>query len=468
MPNEGIATDISEVSLPSLSISPEGESKASSKFDLSVTIAKIEEGLAFDLTYASDLFRPESIECLMDHYQYVLQQLTTHFDQPLSNIQLFDEQQAQALIQKYNPDPIIYDRPATLLAQFETQVQKTPHRIAVVFEDQQLTYQQLETQANQWAHYLSNRGIQPGELVGLMLERSLDMLIAILAIYKCGAAYLPIDPRYPSTRVHYQMKDAQIKHLLTHTPHLDHFDETQNIDLIDMLASQSMAQNQPETRLDITLTPKDLAYVIYTSGSTGQPKGVMMNHDSVVNQGNWAQDFFALNENDAVLQKTTFCFDPSVWEFFWPLSVGGKVVFALPGMEGDSQYLLQAIEKYEISTICFIPPMLSAFLQDIEANRCPSLRQIVCGGEALQKRQLEWCEEKLPHVQVYNIYGPTEAAIHVTCFKIPKDLSPYLTIPLGPPLSNVEILMLDDAGQLVPEGAVGDLCIGGIQLASAY
>lgn len=457
-----------DLELEGLDLSAESSENIPAQYDLSLSIQESSLGLKVAITYRANLFAPATIKRMAGHFHYLLTQLKHSLNRPIDKIKLLKPEEELSLIQKFNQTEVHYSRPQTLLGQFEEQVIKTPKRIAAVFGQDELTYSQLEAKANQWAHLLNQQGVKPGHIVGICMERSLDMIIGILAIFKAGAAYLPIDPRYPEARIAFLLQDAGLSHVLTHAVHFDKFPKKTPYVLIGMDVQDILSGALPHGSLGITPNPEDAAYVIYTSGSTGNPKGVVINHESVVNQGFWAQDYFELSEDDVVLQRTTFCFDPSVFEFFWPLSVGGKICFAAPGMEGDARYLIETIAQNQVTIVAFVPSMLSVFLQEIKKGDCPGLKKIICGGEILQKSQVELCKEKLPHVQVYNIYGPTETAIHVTCFRVPKNLDALSFMPIGKPLSNVQLFIIDREGQLVPEGVIGELCIGGIQLARGY
>ncbi len=460
--------DAPELALGDLELSGEATESTTTQYDLAFSIRESSLGLKVAVTYRTDLFAPQTIQRMATHFHHILSQLPGSVEVPVRQIKLLSASEEEALIQKFNQTEVGYHRPKTLLAQFEAQMRETPDRIAAIFDTETLTYRQLEARANQWAHFLIDKGVKPGDIVGICLERSLDMITGIVAIFKAGAAYLPIDPRYPEARIAFLLEDAGVRHLLTHQTHLNKIPVADNRELICMDMSGEALKTFSDNPTEVASAPESVAYVIYTSGSTGEPKGVVMSHRGVVNQGHWAEDYFDLNSEDVVLQRTTFCFDPSVWEFFWPLSTGGKICFAAPGMEGDARYLVETIEQNKVTIVCLVPSMLSVFLQEVPEGSCPTLKRIICGGEILQKSQVLQCRKKLPHVKIYNIYGPTETAIHVSCFSIPDDPSSLTVIPIGKPLSNVRLFVTDDNGSLAPEGVTGELCIGGIQLAEGY
>ncbi|SDN01108.1 amino acid adenylation domain-containing protein [Daejeonella rubra] len=351
---------------------------------------------------------------------------------------------------------------------FNQQVLSSPGQIAVVFEDREITYSELDSASNQIANNLISRGLQKESLIGICLDRSIEMITGILGILKAGAAYMPIDPEYPAERINFMLEDSGLKLILTDQKTFDNSDflrDEKSCEIIILDSGNTRIQNFPSTSPDILIKPEDLAYVIYTSGSTGRPKGVMNEHGGLVNRLKWAQSYFNLNKNDVVLQKTTFCFDVSVWELLWPVMVGAKLIFAKPGGQKDSAYLEQLIEKKQVTTIHFVPSMLEIFLLGIQEGSCTSLKRVLCSGEELIPRYVSTFGEKLGHVDLFNLYGPTEAAIDVSCWAVPKN-TPKVSI--GKPVANTSIYILDEKMEPCGLGAEGELYIGGIQVARGY
>jgi amino acid adenylation domain-containing protein len=351
---------------------------------------------------------------------------------------------------------------------FYQQVLSSPKQIAVVFEDKAISYSELDSESNKIANYLISRGLQKESLIGICLDRSIEMITGILGILKAGAAYMPIDPEYPSDRINFMLEDSGLKLILTDQKTFDNSDflRSEKGKEIIILDSRNIGlQNTPTTSPDIIIKPADLAYVIYTSGSTGRPKGVMNEHGGLVNRLKWAQSYFNLDKNDVVLQKTTFCFDVSVWELLWPIMVGAKLVFAKPGGQKDSAYLEHLIKVHQVTTIHFVPSMLEIFLLGIQKDSCASLKRVLCSGEELIPRYVATFGEKLGHVDLFNLYGPTEAAIDVSCWAVPKNAS---KVSIGKPVANTQIYILDDTLEPCGIGAEGELYIGGIQVARGY
>ncbi len=355
---------------------------------------------------------------------------------------------------------------------FEMQVERTPEAIALVFEEQQLTYRELNQRANQLAHYLRAQGVGPDTLVGICIERSLEMVIGLLGILKAGGAYVPLDPRYPQERLTFMLRDSQIALLLTWQ---GFFEWNSGADLQNVLQGvqifcldtqwDQLALASQENLLNLTC-PANLAYMIYTSGSTGRPKGAMNTHAGIGNRLYWMQNVYHLTDADRVLQKTPFSFDVSVWEFFWPLLVGACLVVAQPEGHRDSAYLISVIASQQITTLHFVPSMLRVFLEEPGLETCASLRQVICSGEALPFDLQERFFARSQAV-LLNLYGPTETAIEVTFWECQR-ASDLQMVPIGRPIANMQIYLLDVAGQPVPVGEVGEIYIGGVGVGRGY
>ena len=372
----------------------------------------------------------------------------------------------EKILFSFNDTGVDYPGPTNYCELFNLAATANSNRTAVVFENESLTYTELNIRTNQIASYLISKGIKKDDLVGICLDRSIEMISGILGIMKAGAAYLPIDPEYPAERISFMLEDSDLKIILTDqktskNPEIFNKPGLQVIIIDSDKGLKEITTADPE----INIEANDLAYVIYTSGSTGRPKGVMNEHRGLVNRLNWTQSFFNLGQDDVVLQKTTFCFDVSVWELLWPLMVGAKLVFARPGGQKDSQYLEELIDKQQITTIHFVPSMLEIFLLGIQEGSCKSLRRVLCSGEELFPHQLALFGEKLGHAGLFNLYGPTEAAIDVTCWPAPLNAK---KVYIGKPVSNTSIYILNKDQEPCAVGEEGELYIGGVQVARGY
>ncbi|WP_460410801.1 MULTISPECIES: amino acid adenylation domain-containing protein [unclassified Pseudomonas] len=387
--------------------------------------------------------------------------------QPLNRLMVLPEEERQALLFGLNDTNVDYDLQQTLHGLFEAQVQRTPEAVAVVAGEHALSYTQLNERANRLALHLISLGVQVDSRVAICVERSLEMVIGLLAINKAGAGYVPLDPAYPPERLAYMLEDSAPAVVLVHgaTRALLGDISAPVIDL-DQNTWQSLSAENPQIP---ALTPQHSAYVIYTSGSTGQPKGVVNEHAGVVNRLLWMQDAYRLSAADSVLQKTAFSFDVSVWEFFWPLMTGARLVMARPGGHKDPQYLTEVIETENITTLHFVPSMLDVFLANSDTTRCESVRQVMCSGEALPGSLVRRFKLQLPGSGLHNLYGPTEAAVDVTAWDCTGSIeqTPDNT-PIGKPIANTRLYILDAQQQPVPQGVIGELYIAGVQVARGY
>ncbi|MGW3962970.1 amino acid adenylation domain-containing protein [Amycolatopsis sp. NPDC005003] len=342
------------------------------------------------------------------------------------------------------------------------QAARTPHAIAVRAPDRDLTYAQLLHHGQALAATLTSAA---GEApVGVLAPRGPHLVTALLAALLAGRPYVPLDPELPPRRLHRMIADAGVTTLLTHGEHAEITDGFAG-DLVPVPdpAPTSTTGNPVE----VTICPGDLAYVIFTSGSTGTPKGAENQHDGVVNRLSWMQSEFGLTADDVVLQKTPMSFDVSVWEFFWPLLSGARMVLAAPGGHRDPLYLVDLMARERITTVHFVPSMLRFFLDAVTPGALPHLRRILCSGEALPGDLRDRCRELLPHVALSNLYGPTEAAVDVTVWHCrPDETGP--AVPIGRPISNVRTYVLDEELRLLPPGAAGELYLGGVQVGRGY
>jgi arthrofactin-type cyclic lipopeptide synthetase B len=387
--------------------------------------------------------------------------------QALNRLTVLADEERQTLLFGLNDTDVDYDLQQTLHGLFEAQVRRTPQAVAVVAGEQALSYTQLNERANRLAGHLISLGVQVDSRVAICVERSLEMVIGLLAINKAGAAYVPLDPAYPAERLAYMLEDSAPAVVLVHGATRALLGELSApvIDL-DQYTWQSLSADNPQIP---ALTPQHSAYVIYTSGSTGQPKGVVNEHAGVVNRLLWMQDAYRLTAADSVLQKTPFSFDVSVWEFFWPLMTGARLVMARPDGHKDPQYLSEVIEREQITTLHFVPSMLDVFLANSDTTRCDSLRQVMCSGEALPGSLVRRFKLQLAGSELHNLYGPTEAAVDVTAWDCAGSIeqTPDNT-PIGKPIANTRLYILDAQQQPVPQGVVGELYIAGVQVARGY
>ncbi|MDO9003318.1 MAG: amino acid adenylation domain-containing protein, partial [Aquabacterium sp.] len=393
----------------------------------------------------------------------LLAKLVEDVDQPVGSVQLLTSEE-RAKLRSWSVNGQVRPDARPVHELIEAQAQARPDAVAVVFGQAQLSYGELNERANRLAHRLLSLGVAADTAVGIAAERSLEMVVGLLAILKAGAAYVPIDPEYPPERIAYMASDSGIGLLLTqsHLAHALPCPAHVNLLLIDQLDLSGEASHNPQ----VALHGENLAYVIYTSGSTGQPKGAANRHRALHNRLSWMQSAYKLDETDTVLQKTPFSFDVSVWEFFWPLMVGARLAMAAPGDHRDPERLVELIQAHGITTIHFVPSMLQAFMAHEQVSQCTGLTRIVCSGEALPAELQGQVLQRLPQAGLYNLYGPTEAAIDVTHWTCRDDGQSQVAI--GRPIDGVSTWVLDADLNPVPPGVVGELYLGGAGLGRGY
>ena len=434
-------------------------------FELKVEVHGAAESLAIAFEYNQALYAPSTIDRMMNHFLVLLANATAQPQVPVRTLPLLQDAERQQLTSQWNNTDRDYPSGQTLHGLFQQQVERTPEAIALVFEGEQLSYSQLNAQANQLARHLLDYGVKPDSRVALCIERSPQMVIALLAILKAGGAYVPLDPGYPAERLAYMLEDSKPE-VLVSQENMRHCLPGHSVPTLWLDTEQpGIARHSPHN-LNIGDTD-GLAYCIYTSGSTGRPKGVMNAHGAVVNRLQWMQEQYELSSNDRVLQKTPFSFDVSVWEFFWPLLQGARLVICKPEGHKDPAYLQAIIRQQGVTTAHFVPSMLQAFLKSAAAPSADSLRQVFSSGEALPVAVANEFLERHPQTRLHNLYGPTEAAVDVTYWEcLPGYRHPL--VPIGRPVANTRLYILDEALQPVPVGVIGDLYIAGVQLARGY
>lgn len=458
--------------MPGVTITAVDPSTTTTKFDLNLSLIEDAYGLTGALEYNTDLFDPATITRMVAHWQQLLAAVVADPDQLLTAYPLLTSDEWQQL-RSWNDTAVDFGVPSCLHDMFAAQVVQTPNAIAVLIPgadgavDQSLTYRELDNRANQLAHYLQEVGVGPETAVGICVERSLEMVVGLFGILKAGGAYLPLDPDYPPDRLAFMIEDAQMPLLLTQQHLLANLQSVLKKTAVLVLDTDWPVVAQESTEaLKTAVTPDNLAYIIYTSGSTGRPKGVTNSHRGIYNRLRWMQAAYNLVPADRVLQKTPFSFDVSVWEFFWPLMVGARLVLAQPAGHKDNEYLVQLIREQDITTLHFVPSMLQLFLETADVAECDSLQRVMCSGEALPYELAHRFAACL-RAELHNLYGPTEAAVDVTYWPCAREYDHHV-VPIGRPIANTQIHLLDAQGQPVPVGVPGELYIGGFNVARGY
>ncbi|GLY97852.1 non-ribosomal peptide synthetase [Actinoplanes sp. NBRC 103695] len=424
----------------------------SAKFDLSFQFVEFQDaaglpaGMGGELTFAADLFDRATAERMTAMLGRLLAAAVTEPDRPIARLPLMSDDDRRTVEAASSGE--VRDRAGRPWAHqlVGQRARLTPDTPAVRFEGQVLTYAELNRRANRLAHRLIGRGVGTDVLVGISMERGFDLVVTVLAVWKAGGAFVPLDPDLPLARRAAMVDDLALEIVLTHTPEHD---------------------GGPEHDPDVPVGAEDIVYVLHTSGSTGVPKGVVNVRGAVQNRLDWMTGKFGLGEDDRVLQKSPFTFDTSVWELVWPLMTGATIVLARPGGHRDSRYLVDVIAAERVTFADFVPSMLEMFLREPGVEGCTGLRHVIAGGEALPRSLRGRFFEALPTTRLHNLYGPTEAAIGVTCWDCRPD-DEGRSVPIGFPIDNTRVYVLGPAAEHLPPGVPGEICIAGRPLARGY
>lgn len=431
-----------------------------SKFDLSLELDDRPEGLIGRFEYNADLFDASTITRMVGHWRTLLESIVADPSLPIAQLPMLTPQERQQALIDWNRTAADYPRTICLHQLFEAQVERTPDHVALVFKQQRLTYRELNERANQLAHYLRTLSLGPETLVGLCVERSVEMLIGLLGILKAGGAYVPLDPTYPAERLAYMLEDSQAPVLVTQK-HLTETLPTAQAKVVNLDDDAALLAQQPATNPAVSTIPDNLAYVIYTSGSTGRPKGVQIPHRAVVNFMTSMRREPGLSATDTLLAVTTLSFDIAALELFLPLTVGARLVVAPREIVADGQQLAEALTQEQVTVMQATPITWRLLLAS--GWQGDARLKALCGGEALP---LELAHELCPLVgQLWNMYGPTETTIWSAVSQIEADEG---QITIGHPIANTQLYLLDAQLQPIPSGVPGELYIGGDGLARGY
>ena len=433
------------------------------RYEVKLQCQRREQQLELEWHYDAGRLSSSEVERLAQQYATLVANACAHPETPIAELEVVSEQEREQLVMEWNRTETKYAE-ASVPELFEAQVERSPAAIAVVYEGATLSYAELDQRANQVAHYLQGQGIGAESIVGILLERSLELVVCMLGVLKAGAAYLPLDVSYPEARLSYMLADAGVQLLLTEEWLLERVSEA-NCAVLCVSKDAAVLAGQSSERAERRVSSENLAYVIYTSGSSGRPKGVMITQGAISNHMQWLGESYPLLSADRVLQKTPCSFDASVWEFYAPLLAGAALVLAQPGGQQDSKYLVELMREQQISIVQVVPSLLRLLLAEAELESCAQLRRVFSGGERLTEELAAQFWERLAGVELINLYGPTEATIDATHRR-------YETGEqwegIGRPVGNMKCYLLDDKLQLVPVGAVGELWLGGAGLARGY
>ncbi|MDR4329602.1 non-ribosomal peptide synthetase, partial [Bacillus pseudomycoides] len=428
-----------------------------SKFDLTLIGIEEEGHVSCMIEYATALYKEETIKRMSEHFMQLIDAIINDSQVKLSSLEIITPQEKAQILDVFNKTAIEYSSEKTIHQLFEEQVQRTPNQVAVVFENQQLTYQELNERANQLARTLRSEGVRSEQLVAIMAERSLEMIIGILGVLKAGGAYVPIDPEYPEERIQYMLKDSKAQLLLLQQHLQDHIPfEGKLVNLNDEASYHKDGSN-----LKSIVASNQLAYVIYTSGTTGKPKGVMVEHHGLCNLKSVMYDTLQMNEQDKVVQFASLSFDASIWEIFTSLFFGATLYIPSKSVILDYHLFNHFMNENKITTAT-LPPAYATYL---EPTQIPFLRKLITAGSS---SSIQLVNKWRGHVMYVNAYGPTEDSICSTVWTSRDKLSGNNSIPIGRPIHNHQVYIMDKTGQLLPIGVAGELCIAGLGVARGY
>ena len=452
--------DVEVRKLIGLKLSPYRFENKISKFDITIYAVETIEGIVFTLEYCARLFKKETIASLGTHYLKILEEIVANPEKRLSDIDILSQAEKKRILIDFNDTKADYLKDMTIQELFEEQVKRTPDNIAVIFKNKTLTYRELNERSNQLARLLSDKGVKSSGIVGIMVERSLEMMVGILGVLKSGGAYLPIDPGYPEERIRYMLDDSGAGILLTQN---NLFDKVvfagEIIDLKNKEIYKGKKSNPVRTN-----TPNNLAYVIYTSGSTGKPKGVMIEHQAVNNFIKGITDQIEFTPDRTILALTTISFDIFVLETVLPLTCGLRIVITGELEQRDPKLLCEAIVKNEVDILQATPSRMRMLMTDADGIAClKRIKQIMIGGEAFPESLLESLS-KLLSARIYNMYGPTETTVWSTV----KELTKAKKVDIGKPINNTQVYIVDKNNKPQPVGVTGELCISGDGLGRGY
>ena len=421
--------------------------------------------LVAELNYDSSFFCAEDVDRLAQEFRTLLESVCANPESPIADLDIVSPNEQRRLLVEFNDRQTDYPESKCIHQLFAERARQQPENVAVVFQNHRLTYAQLEARANQLAYHLQGLGVGPEVPVAICMDRSLEMVVGILGILKAGGAYVPLDPEYPKERLAYMMEDARTQVLLTQNTLRESMPEL-GIAVVCVNSDWETIARHGKSTPQANATAANLAYVIYTSGSTGQPKGVMVEHGGLTNTINWTMETLELSSSDRCILKTPITFDASGRELFATLLAGGTLIVAEPGGHRDSRYLADTIRGERISILHCVPSLLRLLVEEPAFDESLAVRAVMCGGEALPPQLVTRFQSRIG-AKLYNVYGPTETIIDSTFWSC-EECNPHCAVPIGRPIPNAQVYILDDLLRLLPIGVAGDLYIGGVGMARGY
>ena len=461
--------EVPQLNFGEVHFSPEEFEYTTAIFDINFYITETADGLEGEVHYATDLYNEETIVRMMGHFTTLLSSIVKSPQQKIGLLQMLTAAEEQELLVEFNDTKVDYPKDKTIVNLFEEQSVKTPNAIAVIFEDEQLTYKQLNEKANQLAHYLKSKGVKQETLVPICIERCLEMIIGILGILKAGGVYVPIDPGYPDERISFMLEDTKAALVISSKESRLKLKGIRHIEVIEIHGNEIELYKQSPQNLKISIQPHHLAYIIFTSGSTGRPKGVLIEHRNVVRLFQTEKPLFDFNEKDVWTMFHSFCFDFSVWEMYGALFYGGRVIVVPDSVIKDARLFSELLVKEKVTVLNQTP---SAFyvLQDQLVNEIKdlSVRYVIFGGEALNPSKLQPWKQTYENSKLINMYGITETTVHVTYQEIGWEQMQESASIIGTPIPTLSVYILDSNSQPFPIGVAGEIYVGGAGVARGY
>lgn len=455
--------ELPDFKLPDLEIKRFETDNNSAMFDFWISMREFDDGIHTLCEYNTDLYKKSTVIKMMKHLENILDILSKNPELRVKEFRYMDIDEVNEILYMQNNTDIVFEDDLFVHQMFEKQVTLQPNATVLKFEDTSITYAELNQKANQIANYLISNGVKQNDLVGIYVYRSIEMFAGIYGILKAGAGYIPIDPTYPSDRVNYMIQDSEVSIVLTNTDTEGIFGE--NTKVVD-LKNEAFFVDQSVENPNIATQPEDAVYMIYTSGSTGLPKGTINVHRGLRNRIKWIQEVQGLQEGDILLHKTPYCFDVSCGEIFWAPCVGSKMIIAKPEGHRDIDYMVELIQKENITHVHFVPSMLKILLSNADMDKLKGLKKVFCSGETLTYSLRQDFFNKC-NIDLYNLYGPTEASVEVTYYDC-RNTSERSYVAIGKPIANTQLYVLDEYMNPVPYNVSGELYIAGENVARGY
>ncbi|WP_075343710.1 non-ribosomal peptide synthetase [Tenacibaculum agarivorans] len=437
------------------------------QFDLTLDVSEQGSEIVLSLNYCTALFKEATIVRMLAHYKQLLKNIVSNVNQSIGDVEMLTSQEQIQVLDVFNATEVNYPLDKTVVELFTAQVEKTPKAVAVIFESEELTYQELDERSNRLAHYLVEKGVKSDDLIGICLERSTDMIVGVLGILKSGGAYVPIKPDFPSDRIAYLLEDTNCSLVVTNSNSIDVLSSFETLNQVE-LDSIIINQKYPITTLEIACNPEDLAYVIYTSGSTGLPKGAMIEHAGLLNHLLLMIDDLEMTSESAIAFTAPFTFDISVWQMLSGLLCGGRIVIYNEDTILDLEGFQSSLSNNKVSHLQLVPSYVSSLLESGEVKTGLSdLSYFLVTGEAATQSLLDKWFAMYPQVPVVNAYGPAEAADDIT-LHIMKESPSGMVVPIGKPVANMDVYVVDRFDNLCPVGVVGELWTSGVGVGRGY